>query len=81
MPVSGAFDLTYRCNLRCVHCYCGHATAQSPAQGAELGTDEVLRLLAEAADAGCLQLVLSGGEPLLRRDFAQIYTGRAGWGC
>lgn len=75
VPVSGAFDLTYRCNLRCRHCYAGHLCAQPAGEAAELGTDDVLRLLAEAADAGCLLLLLSGGEPLLRPDFARIYTG------
>jgi radical SAM protein with 4Fe4S-binding SPASM domain len=31
-------------------------------------------LLVEVADAGCLSLLISGGEPLLRRDFVDIYT-------
>jgi radical SAM protein with 4Fe4S-binding SPASM domain len=73
VPFSGAFDLTYRCNLRCVHCYCGHAGGQTAAGASELGTDAALRLLREAADAGCLFMLLSGGEPLLRRDFTEIY--------
>ncbi|MEI6727676.1 MAG: radical SAM protein [Actinomycetes bacterium] len=75
VPVSGSFDLTYRCNLRCVHCYCGHLTAQTASQAAELSTAGVQRLLAEAAEAGLLSLVLSGGEPLLRSDFVTIYDG------
>jgi radical SAM protein with 4Fe4S-binding SPASM domain len=36
-------------------------------------TEEALRLLDEIAEAGCLFLVLTGGEPLLRSDFATIY--------
>jgi radical SAM protein with 4Fe4S-binding SPASM domain len=74
VPASGSFDLTYRCNLRCTHCYCGHLNAQTRAQAGELETDVVLRILAEAADAGCLFMVLSGGEPLLRPDFPRIYA-------
>ena len=73
VPVSGAFDLTYRCNLRCVHCYCGHLTAQSPREAGELGTTAVLRLLDGIAAEGCMYFLLSGGEPLLRRDFVEIY--------
>jgi radical SAM protein with 4Fe4S-binding SPASM domain len=73
VPVSGAFDLTYRCNFRCVHCYVGHLTAQPRSSAAELGTRQVIDLLSQAADAGCLLLVLSGGEPLLRDDFIDIY--------
>jgi radical SAM protein with 4Fe4S-binding SPASM domain len=73
LPLTGAFDLTYRCNLRCVHCYAGHLSAQPEAQAAELGTAGVLRLVDEAAGSGCLYLLLSGGEPLLRSDFAAVY--------
>jgi radical SAM protein with 4Fe4S-binding SPASM domain len=73
VPFSGAFDITYRCNLRCVHCYCGHVGKQTAGEASELGTGAVLRLLREAADAGCLFMLLSGGEPLLRPDFAEIY--------
>lgn len=73
LPVSGALDLTYRCNLRCVHCYAGHLHGQTAAGAAELDTAELLGLVRQAADSGCLYLVLSGGEPLLRPDFATIY--------
>jgi radical SAM protein with 4Fe4S-binding SPASM domain len=72
--MNGAFDLTYRCNLRCVHCYGGHLVGQTRSQAAELDTKQVVGLLSEAARAGCLMLLLSGGEPLLREDFVQVYT-------
>ena len=74
VPFMVAFDTTYRCNLRCVHCYAGHRVAQSRADAHELATDQVLELLADVASAGCLHLLLSGGEPLLRPDFAEIYV-------
>ena len=74
VPMSGTFDLTFRCNYRCVHCYAGHLTAQSPAQAAEMNTEQIIELLTAAADAGCLLLLLSGGEPLLREDFVEIYA-------
>ena len=73
VPVTGTFDLTYRCNFRCVHCYVGHLVGQPSAEALELTTAQVKHLLAEAADAGCLLMVLSGGEPLLRSDFNEIY--------
>ena len=75
VPVSGAFDLTWRCNLRCTHCYVGHAVGRRAEDAGELGTRQVLRLASEAADAGCLYLLLSGGEPFLRPDFPEIYRG------
>ena len=74
VPLNGAFDLTYRCGLRCVHCYCGHLVAQRPADAAEMPTATALRLLGEAADAGCMFLLLSGGDPLLHAGFARIYV-------
>ncbi len=40
----------------------------------ELDTAEVVRILDEIAAAGCLYLTITGGEPLLRRDFSEIYT-------
>jgi MoaA/NifB/PqqE/SkfB family radical SAM enzyme len=80
LPINGAFDLTYRCNCRCIHCYAGHLTGQSRAQASEMDTREVVELLAAAADAGCLLVLLSGGEPLLRRDFVDIYAAAKGLG-
>jgi MoaA/NifB/PqqE/SkfB family radical SAM enzyme len=62
-------DLTYRCNLACVHCYAGPGKRRAGEMSAALA----LRILAEISDAGCLFLLLTGGEPLIRRDFARIY--------
>jgi MoaA/NifB/PqqE/SkfB family radical SAM enzyme len=73
LPVCGGFDLTYRCNFRCVHCYVGHMVGQSRSKAEELTTAQAVALLAAAADAGCLMMLLSGGEPLLREDFIEIY--------
>ena len=73
VPVSGSFDLTYRCNLRCVHCYAGHLTSRRACEADELGTAQVLRLLSGAAASGCLTLLFSGGEPMVRPDFAEVY--------
>jgi len=70
----GTFDLTYRCNFGCAHCYVGHLVGQKRSEARELDTGQVVDLLEQAADAGCLMMLLSGGEPLLRDDFAQAYT-------
>jgi radical SAM protein with 4Fe4S-binding SPASM domain len=74
VPTSGAISLTDRCNWDCVHCYAGpHRQADSAKLGAEMSTDLVLSCLDQVAEAGCLNLLLSGGEPLLRPDFPAIY--------
>jgi radical SAM protein with 4Fe4S-binding SPASM domain len=40
----------------------------------ELKTEQILSLLDEITEAGCLFLLITGGEPLLRKDFPRIYT-------
>jgi radical SAM protein with 4Fe4S-binding SPASM domain len=73
IPLHGTIDLTYRCNLNCVHCYVGPHGGPSAGSGIEMATSEVLDLLDQVAGAGCLYLLFSGGEPLLREDFPEIY--------
>ena len=73
IPLSGSIELTHRCNLRCVHCYLGPEPAVDEAQKHEMDTHRVLSVIDEITDAGCLFLVLTGGEPLLRTDFAALY--------
>ena len=60
------FDLTYRCNERCVHCYLDHD------DHGEMTTGEVKHVLDQLADAGTFFLTLSGGELLLRKDFFEL---------
>lgn len=74
VPVSGTFELTSRCNLSCKMCYV-HMTPQEQDQvGRELTAQEWIQLGREAVDAGMIYLLLTGGEPLLRPDFMEIYT-------
>ena len=58
-------ELTYRCPLHCVFCY---NPLDYTAHGAELSTDDWLRVLREGRALGAIQLGFSGGEPLLRDD-------------
>ena len=72
-PLTGQWELTCRCNLTCRMCYTD--PFNTPARiRQELATDEILRILHDVADAGCLFLCLTGGEPLARPDFLDIYT-------
>ncbi|HVP50744.1 MAG TPA: radical SAM protein [Terriglobales bacterium] len=66
VPISVHLDLTYRCNERCEHCYLEHDDK------GEMTAAEIFDILSQLADAGVFFLVISGGEPLLRRDFFQI---------
>ncbi len=73
IPLFGSIELTHRCNLRCLHCYLGTPFEHRGSQERELGTERLLLVLDEITEAGCLFLLLTGGEPLLRRDFREIY--------
>jgi AdoMet-dependent heme synthase len=66
VPLAVQFDLTYRCNERCIHCYLDHD------DHGELNTEEVKGILDQLAAAGTLFLIFSGGELLLRKDFFEI---------
>jgi len=61
-------ELTARCSCRCRHCYIVHDQLPGP----ELTTAEVCDLLDQAATEGVMQLMLSGGEVLLRQDLSEI---------
>lgn len=65
-PLSVHFDLTYRCNERCVHCYLDHD------DHGELTTAECLKVLDDLARSGALFLTFSGGEIFLRPDLYEI---------
>jgi radical SAM protein with 4Fe4S-binding SPASM domain len=72
VPLSGSIAMTHRCHLRCVHCYLGDERSARPPQG-ELGTEFWLSVIDQVADAGCLNLLMTGGETLLRPDFPAVY--------
>jgi radical SAM protein with 4Fe4S-binding SPASM domain len=74
LPLYGSFELTHRCSFRCQHCYLGDQHAIRQHQSEELDTDEVLSLLDQVIEAGTLFLTLTGGDPLIRKDFAEIYS-------
>ena len=73
IPLNGSLAMTHRCQLRCVHCYLGDERYTPPAPAGELPTAFWLDLLDQVAAAGCLNLLVTGGEPLLRPDFAAVY--------
>lgn len=66
IPLVCHFDLTYHCNLNCVHCYL--VKEDRP----ELNTSEIKGILDQLAMAGTLYLSFSGGEIFTRRDIFEI---------
>lgn len=71
-PLSCQWEMTCRCNLHCVMCYTDCYNRMDKISE-ELATAEILRIMDELADAGCLELCLTGGEPLARPDFFTLY--------
>lgn len=68
-PTTLLAELTHRCPLHCP--YCSNPLAMVGPQG-ELTTDEWKRIFTQARELGVLQLGLSGGEPLLRKDIQTL---------
>jgi len=69
-PLSGQIALTYRCNLDCIYCFCKGLETEHR----ELTTAEWKAILDEISQEGCLDLCITGGDPLIRRDFLEIYS-------
>lgn len=74
VPLAGTFELTCRCNFDCRMCYIHRSQFDASARAAERDAAWWLALARSARDAGMLTLLLTGGEPLLRPDFPEIYT-------
>ena len=68
-PVALIAEVTHRCPLSCA--YCSNPLELERA-GAELDTADWLRVIEEAAALGVLHIHFTGGEPLARRDIAQL---------
>ncbi len=72
LPLEGDIDLTYRCNNNCRHCWL-FLPVNAHEKKEELSFDEIRRIVDEARAMGCRQWNISGGEPLLRPDFPEIF--------
>jgi cyclic pyranopterin phosphate synthase len=64
-------SVTDRCNLRCVYCMPPAGIAWRP-RTEVLSFEEIVRVVAIAAELGIRQIRLTGGEPLVRRDLPQL---------
>ena len=74
IPASATFELTSGCNFNCKMCYIHKRANDCGALAHELDTKTWLALAKDCCEAGMLNLLLTGGEPLLRPDFKEIYS-------
>ena len=68
-PTTLLAELTHRCPLHCP--YCSNPLDLLRAES-EIATDDWKRVITQARELGVLQLGLSGGEPLIRKDLEEL---------
>src|SRR2546428_8377290 len=66
------FEITYRCNIHCVHCYTDPFNTPTHLRR-ELSLEEILRIFDELQEAGVLWITLTGGEAFVHPQFRRIY--------
>lgn len=69
-PFTGGIELTGNCNLKCVHCY---AESYRNHKTRKLTLDNIKKIIDQWVDMGLLEVFLTGGEALTRKDFKEIY--------
>jgi radical SAM protein with 4Fe4S-binding SPASM domain len=67
-PEKVVWEITFACNMRCLHC----GTSAGNPRPDELTDDETYQVIDELAELGCEVLTLSGGEPLLRKNWREM---------
>ncbi len=67
-PQSIVWEITFACNMRCVHC----GTSAGKQRPDELNTSEAIRLIDEMIEMGTEVVTISGGEPLMRKDWRTL---------
>lgn len=75
-PTNGTFELTVRCNLHCKMCLFRHDDSENADLiKNEMTADEWIDMARQVAEAGTMNLLITGGEPMLRPDFCEIWEG------
>jgi|GEM_PF-1638545 len=68
-PIDVHWDITYKCNLNCIHCYLGDLRMK---KNDELQYSECIKILEELRSLGTFNITFSGGEPFLKPEFITI---------
>ena len=73
IPFSFSLELTARCNNNCRHCCINLPADDSEAREQELSLEELKEITDQAVAMGAVWCLITGGEPLLRKDFSSLY--------
>jgi radical SAM protein with 4Fe4S-binding SPASM domain len=72
-PLIISWNVTRKCNLKCSHCYINASTDdQKNELTDELTTEQAKKLMDQIAEVSSPMLILSGGEPLMRKDIFEL---------
>lgn len=66
-------ELTERCNNNCIHCYINLPASDRGALSKELSKERWKEIIRQIAALGALEIRFTGGEPLIRKDFRDLY--------
>jgi radical SAM protein with 4Fe4S-binding SPASM domain len=73
VPIDFHLEISARCNNDCRHCYINLPAGDQEARRKELSPAEISDIADQAVELGALWCLITGGEPLVRQDFAEIY--------
>ncbi len=74
VPLSGSLELTERCSYNCIHCFINKKANDRESKKRELSFRALKSIIDQLVNDGCLWLLITGGEPFLRKDFLAIYA-------
>lgn len=72
-PIMALMELTFRCPLHCNYCYSECYNKPETKEG-ELSTIQVKKIMDKCKADGCIWFYFSGGEPMIREDFLELYN-------
>lgn len=70
IPLNATFQLTYRCNFKCLHCY---LTPSRKEKLDEISLNDGIKIIDTLKEKGCIFITFIGGEVLLSKNFPYLY--------